>query len=141
RRPPGRLEELRKLCDASPPATAAEAIASVVEHALGKVPFAAVFVPTRSGSTARMISRFKPKVWIVASTPHPAVCRGLLFSYGVHPVEADPERWRDFAEDWVREHGVPGRFAILVAGPSPRNPDADHRIEFLRIGVGTEDRS
>ena len=140
-RPPGQLTGLRKLCDEEPPATAAEAIASVVEHALGKVPVAAVFVPTRSGSTARMISRFKPAVWIVASSLDPAVCRGLLFSYGVHPVEADPERWRDFAEDWMRKHGVPGRFAILVAGPSPRNPDADHRIEFLRIGTGTEDRS
>jgi pyruvate kinase len=113
-----------------------------VEHALGKVPFGAVFVPTRSGSTARMISRFKPPVWIVASSPDPAVCRGLLFSYGVHPVEADPEqdRRRDFAAEWMREHGVPGRFAILVAGPSPRNPDADHRIEFLRVGKGTEGR-
>ncbi|MGB6410997.1 MAG: pyruvate kinase, partial [Candidatus Deferrimicrobiaceae bacterium] len=140
-RPPGQLTGLRKLCDESPPATVAEAIASVVEHALGKVPVAAVFVPTRSGSTARMISRFKPAVWIVASSLDPAVCRGLLFSYGVYPVEADPERWRDFAEDWMRKQGVPGRFAILVAGPSPRNPDADHRIEFLRIGIGTEDRS
>ncbi|MGB3097461.1 MAG: pyruvate kinase [Candidatus Deferrimicrobiaceae bacterium] len=140
-RPPGQLTGLRKLCDEEPPATAAEAIASVVEHALGKVPVAAVFVPTRSGSTARMISRFKPAVWIVASSLDPAVCRGLLFSYGVYPVEADPERWRDFAEDWMRKHGVPGRFAILVAGPSPRNPDADHRIEFLRIGIGTEERS
>ena len=140
-RPPGQLTGLRKLCDESPPATVAEAIASVVEHALGKVPVAAVFVPTRSGSTARMISRFKPAVWIVASSLDPAVCRGLLFSYGVYPVEADPERWCDFAEDWMRKQGVPGRFAILVAGPSPRNPDADHRIEFLRIGIGTEDRS
>ncbi len=140
RRPPGQLEGLRKLCEEEPPATAAGAIASVVEHALGKVSFSAVFVPTRSGSTARMISRFKPPVWIVASSSDPAVCRGLLFSYGVHPVEADPEpdRWREFAGEWMREHGVPGRFAILVAGPSPRNPDADHRIEFLRIGERTE---
>ena len=139
-RPPGQLTGLRKLYDAEPSATAAEAIASIVEHALGKVPFGAVFVPTRSGSTARMISRFKPPVWIVASSPDPAVCRGLLFSYGVHPVEADPEpdRWREFAGEWMREHGIPGRFAILVAGPSPRNPDADHRIEFLRIGERTE---
>lgn len=143
RRPPGSLEELRRLCDEELPATAAEAIASIVEHALGKVPFGAVFVPTRSGATARMISRFKPPVWIVASSPHPAVCRGLLFSYGVHPVETDPEpeRWREFAGNWMREHGVPGRFAILVAGPSEQNPDADHRIEFLRIGEGTENRS
>lgn len=143
RRPPGRLEELHKQCDEEPPTTAAEAIASVVEHALGKVPVAAVFVPTRSGSTARMISRFKPPVWIVATSEDPAVCRGLLLSYGVHPVEADPEpdRWCDFAGEWMRAHEVPGRFAILVAGPSPRNPDADYRIEFLRIGNGTEDRS
>ena len=51
------------------PATAAEAIASVVEHALETVPCAAVFVPTRTGATARMISRFKPAVWIVAHQP------------------------------------------------------------------------
>ncbi len=43
-----------------PPATAAEAIAAVVEHALDTVPCAAVFVPTRTGTTARMISRFNP---------------------------------------------------------------------------------
>ena len=141
RRSPGRLGELRRMGekDPAPAATAPEAIASVVEHALGKVPFSAVFVPTRSGSTARMISRFKPQVWIVASSPDPTVCRGLLFSYGVRPVEADPEpdRWRDFAKEWIHGQRIPGRFAILVAGPSPRNPDADHRIEFLRIGEET----
>jgi pyruvate kinase len=141
KRPTGSLEELRRLCDEEPSSTAAGAIATVVEHALGKVPVAAVFVPTHSGSTARMISRFKPPVWIVASSPDSAVCRGLLFSYGVHPVEADPEQWRDFARSWMREHEVRGRFAILVAGPSARNPEADHRIEFLRIGNGTEKRS
>ena len=27
-----------------------------------------------------------------------------------------------------------GRIAMLVAGPSARNPDANHRIEFLRVG-------
>ena len=47
--------------------TAAEAMGALVEHALAIAPCAAVFVPTRSGQTARMISRFKPRVWIVAS--------------------------------------------------------------------------
>ena len=81
------------------PATAAEAIASVVEHALETVPCAAVFVPTRTGTTARMISRFNPAVWIVALSRDAAVCQGLAFSYGVHPVQLaeDPENWRDFA--------------------------------------------
>ena len=61
---------------------------SVVEHALETVPCAAVFVPTRTGTTARMISRFNPPVWIVALSRDAAVCQGLAFSYGVHPVDA-----------------------------------------------------
>ena len=118
------------------PTTAAEAIASVVEHALETVPCAAVFVPTRTGTTARMISRFNPAVWIVALSRDAAVCQGLAFSYGVHPVQLaeEPENWRDFARNWLREHQVPGAIAMLVAGPSTRNPDANHRIEFLRVG-------
>jgi pyruvate kinase len=117
------------------PASAAEAIAEVVEHALETVPCAAIFVPTRTGNTARMISRFNPAVWIVAVSRDAAVCQGLAFSYGVQAVITadEPERWRDFARNWLREQQVPGRLAILVAGPSPRQPDADYRMEFLRF--------
>jgi pyruvate kinase len=49
-RPPVRLEDLRALLRQSKPTTAAEAIASLVEHALETVPCAAVFVPTRTAS-------------------------------------------------------------------------------------------
>jgi pyruvate kinase len=54
----------------------------------------------------------------------------------VHPVKLaeDPESWRDFARDWLREHHLPGNVAMLVAGPSTKNPDANHRLEFLRVG-------
>jgi pyruvate kinase len=116
--------------------TAAEAIASVVEHALETVPCSAVFVPTRGGTTARMISRFKSAVWVVALCRESAVCQNLAFSYGVHAVHLteDPENWRDFARDWLFEHELSGNVAMLVAGPSPRNPDANYRLEFLRVG-------
>ncbi len=139
-RPPTRLNELHALASQHLPATAAEAIAAVVEHALETVPCAAVFVPTRTGTTARMISRFNPAVWIVALSPEAAVCQGLAFSYGVHaePLAEDPETWRDFARNWLREHPLPGAVAMLVAGPSPRNPDADYRIEFMRMGEKLE---
>ena len=92
--------------------------------------------PTRTGTTARMISRFNPAVWIVALSRDPAVCQGLAFSYGVHavPITEEPRDWRDFARTWLRAHGVPGNVAMLVAGPSTRHPDASHRIEFLRVG-------
>jgi pyruvate kinase len=139
-RPPTRLDDLKTLSSQRQPATAAEAIASVVEHALETVPCAAVFVPTRTGTTARMISRFNPAVWIVALSQDAAVCQGLAFSYGVYAVQLadDPDNWRDFARQWLHEHKVPGSGAMLVAGPSARNPDANYRIEFLRVGEKTE---
>ena len=64
-----------------------------------------------------------------------AVCQGLAFSYGVHPVllAADPEDWRDFAGGWLREHQLDGNIAMLVAGPSEQHPEANHRLEFLRV--------
>jgi pyruvate kinase len=135
-RPPPRHYDLHATASQRPPATAAEAIAAVVEHALDTVPCAAVFVPTQTGTTARMISRFNPAVWIVAVSRDAAVCQGLAFAYGVHAelLAEDPESWRDFAWNWLREHPLPGAVAMLVAGPSPRNPDADHRIEFMRVG-------
>ena len=113
-----------------------EATAAVVEHALETVPCAAVFVPTRTGNTARMISRFKPAVWIVALSRDAAVCQALAFSCGVHAIRLtdDPEDWSGFARQWVREHQVPGNIAMLVAGPSTRNPAANYRLEFLRLG-------
>jgi len=135
-RPRTNLGALRALSRERKPSTVAEAIASVVETALEDVPCAAVFVPTRTGTTARMISRFKPAVWIVAVTDRPGVCAGLAFSYGVHPFAADtePDSWRDFATLWLAEHGVPGAIAMLAAGPSHRHPEANHRIEFIRVG-------
>ena len=134
-RPATRLADLRELCRERKPTTAAEAIASVVEHALQTVPCAAVLVPTRSGTTARMISRFKPGAWVVAISRDPAVCQGLAFSYGVEPVliSEEPESWRGFAEEWLRREGVPGQHVMLVAGPSARDPHASHRIEFIRV--------
>ncbi|MFN8628105.1 MAG: pyruvate kinase [Candidatus Binatia bacterium] len=135
RRPSAGRHLLRELTRQQSPATAAEAIASVVEHTLDTVPCAAVLVPTHSGSTARMISRFKPAIWIAAPCADPVACQGLAFSYGVHPIDCpeEPDDWRAFAARWLHEHDLPGHNAILVAGPSTRSPDASHRIEFLRV--------
>jgi pyruvate kinase len=117
------------------PATASEATATVVELALETVPSDAIIVPTRTGTTARMIARFKPPVWIVAVSAEPAVCQGLAFSYGVYAVDraAEPDDWRSFAGAWAREHGLDASSAMLVAGPSATHPDANYRIEFMRL--------
>jgi pyruvate kinase len=110
-------------------------IASLVEHAFDTVPCDLALVPTRGGTTARVISRCKPSVWIVAPSNDPAACQGLAFSYGVHPVDLadEPDDWREFAARWVAEHRIAAEHVILVAGPSARNPHANHRIELMRL--------
>lgn len=135
-RPPLRLAELRCRLKHGPPTTAADGITSVVEAALDTVQCAAVFVPTRSANTARMISRLNRPLWIVALGRDATICQELAFSYGVEAVQMaeDPENWRDFAKTWLEEHQLSGAIALLVAGPSRRNPDANYRLEFLKVG-------
>ncbi len=90
----------------------------------------------RSGTTARMISRFKPAVWVVAVSSDPAVCRGLAFSYGVLAVlqPDEPADWRRFSVDWVRQEQVAGPLVMLVSGPSKSDPQANYRLEFISTG-------
>ena len=117
--------------------TGGERMASLVEHALETVPCDVVLVPTHGGATARVISRCKPPVWIIAPSSDPAACQDLAFSYGVHPVDLaeEPADWREFAGRWLIERGFGAARVMLVAGPSPRNPTASHRIELMRLGA------
>ena len=139
-RPPVCLADLRARLRQDPPNTTADAITSVVEAALEIAPRAVVFVPTRTGTTARMISRLNPSQWIVALSRAPAVCQEMAFCGGVEPIQLseDPRNWRDFARSWLAEHQVPGSVALLVAGPSTRNPEANYRLEFLKVGEFTD---
>ncbi len=118
------------------PDTAREGIAELIEHALDLVPCVAVFVPTRSGATPRIVTRFNPPVWVVAVSEDEAVCQGLAFSYGVHAVHVDrePGDWSGFVRNWLAEKQIEGRTAMLVTGPSEMDPDADYEIRFIYVG-------
>ena len=96
-----------------------------------------MLVPTRGGTTARFISRCKPSVWIVSPCRDPEACQGLAFSYGVHPVDltGEPEDWRDYTTAWLYKHGMSAERAMLVAGPSPRHPNSNYRIEVMPLGA------
>ena len=61
---------------------------------------------------------------------------------GVEPVQLveEPTSWRDFARTWLNEHQLPASVAVLVAGPSTRNPGANYRLEFLVVGELPNDR-
>jgi pyruvate kinase len=105
----------------------------LVDRALDLTPCDAVFVPTVDGSTARAVGRWRAPVWIVAAGPDPAIMQSLAFSYGVHPVdlEEEPGDWRGYAQRLLSELGLPCKQVLLVAGPSPKNPEANQRLELM----------
>jgi len=134
-RPRTTLMARRELLQQQAAMTGGDRMTSVVEHALDTVPCDLVLVPTRSGATARILSRCKPPVWLVAPSRDAGVCQGLAFSYGVYPVEDTDEDtdWREFIERWLRANNMTAKRVMLVAGPSPRHPNANHRIELMRL--------
>jgi len=136
--PRAQRDRIAAIANRSLPDTAPEAIAELIEHALDMVPCAAIFVPTRTGTTARMISRFNPPVWVVAVSEDAVMCQGLAFAYGVHAVHVEtyPENWSEFVRTWLAERAITGRMAMLVTGPHDRDLDADYQIQFMYIGAG-----
>ncbi|NJE07639.1 pyruvate kinase [Thermococcus sp. M39] len=65
--------------------TIKDAITRSIIEALGALDIKYILTPTRTGETARLISRFKPKQWILAFAADEKVCNSLMFSYGVYP--------------------------------------------------------
>lgn len=50
----------------------------------------AIITPTESGYTARMVSKYRPKVPIIAVTPNQWVLRQLSLMWGVYPILGTP---------------------------------------------------
>jgi pyruvate kinase len=96
---------------------------------------AAVFVPTRSGATARNVARFRLPAWVVAVSSQEATCQQLQLSSGVYPVHEpqSPEDWKEYVKGWLAGHGLEGNLAVLTEGPSSKHPETSHRLEIIDL--------
>jgi pyruvate kinase len=96
---------------------------------------AAVIVPTRGGTTARSISRFRLPVWITAVSSQETTCQRLQFSYGVYPLllSDHPDNWKPFAQKLLKSHGIEGNLVVLTEGPSSKHPETNNRIEIIDL--------
>lgn len=105
----------------------------LLEQAIEVTESDAVLVPTKSGHTARAVSRGRPPVWILAVSEDPATLQGLCFSSGVHPIEINEDQgiWNDYARSLTSKLGLTCNKVLLVAGPSQKNPHANQRIEVI----------
>lgn len=110
-------------------------IAQSVQLAVEEVRPGVVIVPTRSGATARNVTRSRLDTWIVGVSALESTCQALQFSYGVYPLHylEEPRDWSNVARDWLQSQGLAGRRAVLTAGPSARHPDSNHRMEIIDL--------
>ncbi len=119
----------------APASCSLDIIAPSVEAAVYRLNPAAVLVPTRSGSTARNITRYHLPVWIVGVSKQVKTYKDMVFSYGVIPVhEPDhPTNWRKWAKAKLKEHNLAGNWVILTEGPSSKYPDRNDRMEIMDL--------
>ena len=101
----------------------------------------AVVVPTLTGRTARMISRFHLPVWIVAVSPEESTCQNLQFSYGVYPVfqKYRPASWEKFTRDWLAAHNMHGDLALMTQGSGTGVSGHSNRISFIDLNQPMSD--
>jgi len=113
----------------------AHLVALAVEACLDYSSPVAVFAPTLSGASARRMALLRLPVWTVAVSPQMKSCQDLAFSYGVIPVHEpkDPVAWKPYVKSWLQEQDIPGGLVLLTGGPSPNNPDANHRMEIIEL--------
>ena len=99
-----------------------EAVAASVARIARNVGAKAVVVSTNSGYTARMVSKHRPDVNILAVTYSERVQRGLTLNYGVVPVVYDApqtiDEMVDLAKKAVKEQGLAntGDTIVIAAG-------------------------
>jgi pyruvate kinase len=99
----------------------------------------AILVCTRSGATARAISRFRPPMRIIAATPRAVTARQLALSWGVEPIVVPEAGNLDdvvrTAITAARTHGSvhDGDVIAVVAGPPDDVEPITDTLRILRV--------
>jgi len=118
----------------------AEIVADAAYHAARAARVRAIVVFTSSGSSARLVSRYRPPVPIYAVTPSEIAARQLLIHYGVFPVLAPEVGSTDemLAQmDRVlieQSHLRVGDIVVFVAGQPVGRPGTTNLMKLHRIG-------
>ncbi|MBL4762002.1 MAG: pyruvate kinase [Gammaproteobacteria bacterium] len=97
-----------------------------------------IIVPTNSGSTARVISAYRPTSLTISISPNAQVCRQLMLSWGVMPVlvaEKLTYHWHALCEAVARQQkGVKsGDNFLFVSGFNPDPTLNKPVLKLIRI--------
>ena len=119
---------------------ARDSVAEAISHATCEtaldLDLAAILCSTQSGSTARMVSKYRPRCPIIAVTPVLEVCRRLTLTWGVHPVVVPRtehiDDMIDVAYQAALESGlvVPGDVTAITAGVKTGTPGSTNLLQI-----------
>lgn len=119
-------------------------VADAVSHAAMTIAedmkAAAIISLTRSGSTARMVSKYRPQCPIVAATPSKNTWRELALLWGVYPVMRDEasnaEEAVEAAMSAALEEGfvAEGDLVVITAGVPVGIPGTTNMVQVYTIG-------
>ena len=99
----------------------------------------AIAAGTSSGSTARLVARFRPACPVLGLTPNRQTERQLTLSWGVEPALVAPftntDEIFDLAELWAQEHDMvaSGDRLIVTAGAPVGTPGSTNLIKVIEI--------
>lgn len=130
----------REVAQRSEYLTQAEIVSDAAYQAAKSSNAAAIVVFTASGSSARLISRYRPPVPIFAFTPSEQVARSLGIVYGVKPVIAPNLTSTDemltqmdrilLERGWVKAR----ESVVFVAGQPIGRPGTTNLMKLHRVG-------
>jgi pyruvate kinase len=116
----------------------ANAISKAVSDVASELSAGAILTLTKTGATARNVSKFRPRTAIVAVTPHVEVARQLQLVWGVRPllVLELPTAGQTFQvamamaqeRGWLKE----GDLVVMTAGTLPGVPGS---TDLIKVGM------
>jgi pyruvate kinase len=91
-----------------------QAISHVASFLAEKVEAVVIIVPTESGSTARWVSRLRPRQPILALSRHLSTVRSLNLCWGVQPILV--QNWKDTDDMLERSKKIPKELGMASMG-------------------------
>lgn len=120
--------------------TFASATAKAAVEAAVNLDLKVIAAFTESGSTARLLSKYRPAADIIAFTPEPGTYRRMAAYWGVTPEMIERRDSTDLmlasAEKYLEKSGIceVGEGVVMVAGTPPNQQASTNLMKLHRIG-------
>jgi pyruvate kinase len=118
----------------------ASAVAQAATQIARNVGVRTIVAFTETGSTARLISKYRPPQRVVAFTPNDVTRRQMALYWGIHPHSFERREYTDdeiaAAGEILAAEGVaaPGESVVMVAGVPPNFQASTNLVKVHQVG-------